>query len=161
MFTLLKSVVPIATILVSSATSLNADWTERLPPLFVTSSEAIVIGTLDFVSEAPLNGRDASSGTLRVSRVLHGKAKSGETLALGWNNITGLTSPRKTHEMLSGHPALWFLTKRKDGTYAADHPSRVYALGKRRGLEELQIELQEAISEGATDRRFEVVDKFL
>ena len=161
MSTWLKSIIPIATILLSYAPSLLANWIEILPPLFVMSSDAIVIGKLDSDSEVTRDGRDSSPGTLRVSRVLHGKAKPGNTLTLRWDNITGHSSPRKTREMLCGQPALWFLTKSKGRTYAADYPSRAYALDNKRDLEDLQIELQEAISRGATDQRFKVVDNFL
>ncbi len=91
----------------------------------VTTSDEIVVATLQDVRSRHENDYDLGEGDLVVERVVWGTSKPGETLVLRWRNRAGIVCPRVEHTGSQAQRQLWFLTRNADGSVQADHPDRV------------------------------------
>ncbi len=88
-------------------------------------SKTIVVARLTGVREMTKNRIDYGSGTLTVTEVLRGSAKTRDKLRLEWSNDSGLLCPRMELAPYEGKTKIWLLQTSANGAVRADYPGRV------------------------------------
>ena len=114
-----------------------AEW--ALVPLveLLKKTDVIVVARLTAVRERTKKGVDYGSGTLSVTEVIRGGAKTGDKLRLEWSNSCELVCPRVEHGPYEGKTVIWLLQRSTNGAVRADYPGRVLDLKSRGVLDAL------------------------
>lgn len=116
----------------------------------VKTSDIIVIGTLQNVSEETKDGTDYGRGEITVDEVLSGSVKESVKLILVWQNKSYIDCPRVEHRNNQNKQAIWLLIRKAKGEVAADNPSRIVSVEKKESV--LDLIRDRDNSSGSMDR---------
>ena len=114
-----------------------AEWASVSLKDLLKETDLIVVARLTNVSEVTTNSVDYGSGTLTVTEVIRGSAKTGDKLRLEWSNLSGLACPRVEHKGHKDQTLIWLLQSSTNKVVTADYPDRVLELKRRAELNEL------------------------
>ncbi|MGC3960637.1 MAG: hypothetical protein QM813_22700 [Verrucomicrobiota bacterium] len=114
-----------------------AIWAHVSLKELLKETDLIVVARLTNVSEVTTNRVDYGSGTLTVTEVIRGSAKTGDKLRLEWSNSSGIVCPRVEHRGHKDQTLIWLLQASTNKVVTADYPGRVLELKQRAELNKL------------------------
>jgi hypothetical protein len=103
----------------------------------VKTSDIIVIGTLENVSEETKDGMDYGRGEITVDEVLLGNVRENEKLTLVWQNESNIDCPRVEHRNNQNKQYIWLLKEKAKAEVAADNPGRIVSVENKKSVLEL------------------------
>jgi hypothetical protein len=128
---MMKYAFMILILIVVLPTSSSAEWMLIELDELVQDSDVIVVGTLSNVHHYSDNQMDYGKGTIQVEEVIWGEVSPYQSLALVWQNETGLICPRVEHKGHENRKGIWLLTLGENGNVRADYPWRFVDLKER------------------------------
>jgi hypothetical protein len=102
----------------------------------VQTSDLIVVGTLQNISEYSKEGMDYGEGTIVVEEVIWSNTFADKNLTLKWQNSSNIVCPRVEHAYLANQKGIWLLNFFANEV-RADYPGRFALIEQRAEIEKI------------------------
>jgi len=107
-----------------------ADLPWLIPHHELINSDVVVSGVITRISLYVADNHEYNAATVRVLKVFAGRMIVHEELEIAWENRTGVTCPRASHERLLGKEAIWFLRYTGSPQFDMNDPQRVIPVSR-------------------------------